>query len=172
LKLTVEIDGESYKLELRRNGTHSDYVLSGAEASSQVFASSGRASVAETRPGVYSVLLDERSFAVHLARGIDGLEVWVKGRRLPVSVSDARDRSKGHKPSASGPLELRTQMPGKIIRVLVTSGTRVHAGQELVVVEAMKMQNEVRSPKDGVVTKIFAIEGTTVGAGETLVMVE
>ena len=63
-------------------------------------------------------------------------------------------------------------MPGKVVRVLVAQGTEVEAGQGLVVVEAMKMQNEVKSPKRGVVQKMVATEGATVNAGEVLAIVE
>jgi biotin carboxyl carrier protein len=63
-------------------------------------------------------------------------------------------------------------MPGKIIKVLVTPGSAVTAGQGLLVVEAMKMQNEMKSPKDGVVARIQGYEGATVVAGETLVVIE
>jgi biotin carboxyl carrier protein len=63
-------------------------------------------------------------------------------------------------------------MPGKIIKLLVEVGTNVEAGQGLIVVEAMKMQNEVKAPKGGVVTKILTTADATVAAGETLIVVE
>ena len=63
-------------------------------------------------------------------------------------------------------------MPGKVIRVLVARNDHVSAGQGLVVVEAMKMQNELKAPRDGRVTTITAVEGATVGAGVTLVVLE
>ena len=63
-------------------------------------------------------------------------------------------------------------MPGKIVRVLVSEGDAVEAGQGVIVVEAMKMQNEVRSPKAGVVVKVAVAEGATVFAGEVLAIVE
>jgi biotin carboxyl carrier protein len=63
-------------------------------------------------------------------------------------------------------------MPGKVIKLLVEKGVNVQAGQGLIVVEAMKMQNEMKSPKDGMVSKINVAEGATVGAGQTLIVVE
>jgi biotin carboxyl carrier protein len=63
-------------------------------------------------------------------------------------------------------------MPGKVIKLLVESGSTVRAGQGLIVVEAMKMQNEMKSPKDGRVSKIHVEEGATVGAGQALIVVE
>jgi biotin carboxyl carrier protein len=62
-------------------------------------------------------------------------------------------------------------MPGKIVRVLVRAGDRVEAGQGLLVVEAMKMQNEIRSPKSGTIERVLAEEGQAVNAGEVLCVV-
>ena len=59
-------------------------------------------------------------------------------------------------------------MPGKVVRVLVAAGEPIEAGQGIAVVEAMKMQNEVRSPKTGSVERLFVAEGQTVNAGEVL----
>jgi biotin carboxyl carrier protein len=63
-------------------------------------------------------------------------------------------------------------MPGRVIRVLVSAGDEVEAGQGLVVVEAMKMQNEIRSPKKGKVERMLAREGQNVNAGEVLAWVD
>jgi biotin carboxyl carrier protein len=63
-------------------------------------------------------------------------------------------------------------MPGKIVRVLVPEKGEVEAGQGVIVVEAMKMQNELKSPKKGVVAKVLVSEGATVNAGEALVIIE
>ena len=63
-------------------------------------------------------------------------------------------------------------MPGKVVRVLVAVGAVVEKGQGLIVVEAMKMQNEMKSPKDGVVIVVKTSEGATVSAGEILVVIE
>jgi biotin carboxyl carrier protein len=63
-------------------------------------------------------------------------------------------------------------MPGKVVRVLIGDGQAVEAGQSILVVEAMKMQNEIKSPKKGTVRKIAATEGTNVNAGDVLAIVE
>jgi biotin carboxyl carrier protein len=63
-------------------------------------------------------------------------------------------------------------MPGKVVRVLVEAGQAVEAGQGLIVVEAMKMQNELKSPKSGTVAELRAANGSTVNAGDVLVVVE
>jgi biotin carboxyl carrier protein len=167
LRLSLELDSAPCTLELERNGSASNYVLRGA------IDSSGTASIVELMPGVFSVLLGSRSFDVRIASSGDPLEVWVGSQRHIVSLSDARDRpSRARKAGASGPIELRAQMPGKIIHLLVSPGAAVETGQGLIVVEAMKMQNEMKSPKDGIVSEIHAIEGATVAAGESLLVVE
>lgn len=167
MKLTADIDGEEFSLEFRSENGATEYVLSGASSKS------GQASITATMPGVYSVLLGNKSFTVALARRGSELEVWANGRRHTVALRDPRDRSgKAGRVSAAGPVEIRAQMPGKVIKVLVERGTKVEAGQGVIIVEAMKMQNEMKSPKDGVVSKIHVAEGGTVAAGEPLMVIE
>jgi biotin carboxyl carrier protein len=165
MKLLVEVDGKRCSLDLRVNGAHSNYTLEGAEEAS------GSASIAAITPGLYSVLLGERSFTVSVARTGENLEVWVAGRRYSMAVSDSRDRSVAAPANAAGPLEVRSQMPGKVVKLLVEVNAQVDAGQGLLVVEAMKMQNEIMSPKDGCVLKICVAEGATVANGEVLIVV-
>jgi biotin carboxyl carrier protein len=117
-----------------------------------------------------SVLLNGRSYRV--VRGT-GQEVLVNGRRLSMAVFDPRDLRPGlGAPRNHGRQEITASMPGKVIRVLVSPGDMVEEGQGLVVVEAMKMQNEMKSPKAGRVAEVRARPDATVGAGEILVVVE
>ncbi len=161
------MDGEDYSLDLAWNGANSEYSLHGVEHAS------GSASVIEVMPGVFSILVGQRSFNVHLVPNGQELEVWTRGERHRIAVADARDRSsKRNKITAAGPTEIRAQMPGKVVKLLVELGANVQAGQGVIVVEAMKMQNEMKSPKDGVVSSIKATEGATVLAGETLLVIE
>jgi biotin carboxyl carrier protein len=176
LKLRVKVDGEDYTLDLTRNSTASEYRLSVRQTGAGgqgIRNSSGTASIAEVMPGVFSVLLGHRSFTAYVVPNVKNLEVWTGGERHVLSITDARDRSsKNKKAHAAGPMELRAQMPGKVIKLLVQLGAAVQAGQGLIVVEAMKMQNEMKSLKDGIVSKIPAVEGATVAAGELLIVVE
>jgi biotin carboxyl carrier protein len=167
LKLNVEFDGEEFSLEFRRENGATEYILSGASTGS------GLASVLPTMPGVFSVLLGKRSFTVALARSGSELEVWAGGQRHTIVLRDPRDRAgKAGRVSAAGPVEIRAQMPGKVIKLLVEQGAAVSAGQGVIIVEAMKMQNEMKAPKAGTVQRIRATEGTTVAAGETLMVIE
>ena len=117
-----------------------------------------------------SVLLNGRSYRV--SRGA-GDEVWVNGRRLSMNVFDPRDLRPGKGTASNhGRQQIAASMPGKVIRVLVMAGDSVEEGQGLVVVEAMKMQNEMKSPKSGRVAEVRTRADATVGAGEVLVVVE
>lgn len=167
MKFRVEVDGEAYTLDLRHSGSECAYTLTGLSTAA------GSASVVEVMPGIFSVLLGCRSLTVNVVANHEDLEVWVGNERHNISLTDARDRApKGKKPAAIGPVEVRSQMPGKVIRLLVEPGQGVEAGQGVVVVEAMKMQNEMKSPKNGTVKKIHTAEGATVLAGEALVVIE
>ena len=116
------------------------------------------------------VLLNSRSYRVNKGAG---KEIWVNGRLFLMEVFDPRDLRPGEGATASqGRQEVAASMPGKVIRVLVAAGDAVEEGQGLVVVEAMKMQNEMKSPKAGRVVEIRARPDATVGAGEILVVVE
>jgi len=161
LKLHIEVDGESHVLDVRG----SEYLFDGVQ---------GSASLEQVRPGVFSVLLGTKSVTVNMAALGDALEVLSgDGVSHLMAVSDTRDRrGRADSGASKGPAVIRAQMPGKIIKLLVERGAHVEAGQGLIVVEAMKMQNEVKAPKAGVVGKIHVVEGATVAAGETLVVVE
>jgi biotin carboxyl carrier protein len=133
------------------------------------FGAERKALVEAIAPGVYSVLLDGRSYHARIENG----EVFVNGYRITVDVHDPRAWSRGASAGAGEGVQLITSpMPGKVVRVLVAPGDPVQAGQGLVVVEAMKMQNEMRAPRAGKALTVSAKEGATVNAGETLVTLE
>jgi biotin carboxyl carrier protein len=126
------------------------------------------ADIVEVEPGVWSVILDGRSFEVRPDRGA----LIVNGQRHEVEIDDPRVlRRRTAGVAAEGQQTLKASMPGKVVRVLVADGDDVAAGQGIVVVEAMKMQNEVRSPKDGRVISVRVSEGSAVGAGDVLAVV-
>jgi biotin carboxyl carrier protein len=121
-----------------------------------------------------SVLLNGRSYRVVTNGPREaGQEVWVNGRLLSMEVFDPRDLRAGPGAAANhGRQEIAASMPGKVIRVLVRPGEAVAEGQGLVVVEAMKMQNEMKSPKSGRVAEVRARPDATVIAGEVLAVIE
>jgi biotin carboxyl carrier protein len=124
-------------------------------------------------PGVYSILIEGRSFEVRIEPAADGMLVHTSQREFRLDVLDPRSwrRSRAGKVELDGRQEIVASMPGKIVRLLVETGQGVEAGQGLMVVEAMKMQNEVSAPKSGIVEQILVKEGQPVGAGEVLAII-
>jgi acetyl/propionyl-CoA carboxylase alpha subunit len=122
--------------------------------------------------GTYSILIGGRSVEVTFEDNAGGLLLRTGGREFQVEVIDPRAwrGGRGGGIELEGRQQLVAPMPGKIVRVLVAKGQQVENGQGLLVIEAMKMQNEVRSPKSGTVEKV-AKEGQTVNAGEILAVV-
>ena len=117
-----------------------------------------------------SVLLNGRSYRVSHGAG---QQVTVSGRLFSMEVFDPRDLRPARGTAANhGRQEIAASMPGKVIRILVAPGDAVEEGQGLIVVEAMKMQNEMKSPQAGRVAEVRAQPDATVGAGEILVVVE
>jgi biotin carboxyl carrier protein len=130
------------------------------------------ADIKEISRGIYSILIGGRSLEAHVEARGQTLRITSGTREFVASVTDPRRYRKG---AGSIPAEGRQQvtasMPGKVIRVLVKAGDTVKAGQGIVVVEAMKMQNEVKSPKAGTIEKLLVTEGQPVNAGDALAVV-
>jgi acetyl/propionyl-CoA carboxylase alpha subunit len=126
-------------------------------------------SVEPLAPGTYSVLIGGRSYEVIASGG----SIRVNGRVFSIEVFDPRGL-RGRKSGAAGEgrQNVAAMMPGKVIRVLVAQGDTVEAGQGLIVVEAMKMQNEMKSPKSGRIAEVKTKPGAAVAAGEVLIVVE
>jgi biotin carboxyl carrier protein len=123
----------------------------------------------------YSLIVDNRSFEIEVDNTDDEYRVLVDGRSYRIDLVDERRMRVG---GAQAGLELQGRqkvsvpMPGKVIAVLVAEGDPVERGQGLVIVEAMKMENEVRSPISGEVKEIKIKPGDTVEGGAVLVIVE
>jgi biotin carboxyl carrier protein len=162
MRLTVSVNGSSHELEIEPAESGWRCLLDGRGIPVDV------AQVAADR---LSILLNGRSYDV--IRGSDGT-ITVGEHRYLVTATDPRSWRSRHQSAAGalGPQKLTSSMPGKVVRVLAVSGSKVVAGQGLVVIEAMKMQNEVRSPRDGTVSTILVREGSNVNAGQVLAIVE
>lgn len=129
--------------------------------------------VTQVQPGVYSVLLNGKTFQVRVVRFQDGMRLEVDGQRFTAEVLDPRNTSR-RSPTVlgTGRQNVNALMPGKVIRVLVREGDVVEPGIGLVVVEAMKMQNEMKATRPGRVAEVRVRDGDTVAAGEALVVLE
>jgi biotin carboxyl carrier protein len=130
------------------------------------------ADVVEVAPGIYSILLGAESFEVRVEERGAGLVVHAGGNYWTAEVADPRRwRRRGGTLEVEGRQQVVAPMPGKVVRVLAKAGDAVEAGQGLLVVEAMKMQNEIRSPKKGTVERLLVAEGQAVNAGDILLTV-
>ena len=121
-----------------------------------------------------SLIVNGDAFEARIEGAEDGLKVLINGKVFECSVRDprslrSRKRAGQHE---SGEHKLTASMPGKVVRVLAHAGEAVVAGQGIVVIEAMKMQNEVRTPKAGIVKSMIVREGASVNAGEVLAVLE
>jgi biotin carboxyl carrier protein len=124
--------------------------------------------IVEVEPGVYSVILDGASYEVRVGDS----EIVIDGHRYPFELDDPRQwKRPGSGAGVQGRAAIVAPMPGKIVRVLVAEGDSVEQGQGILVVEAMKMQNELKAPRAGRVTSIAVKAGDGVIAGAVLATV-
>ena len=170
MKLTAEIDGGKRAIDLRREGARvvaeidgRRYEVEAREPEAGVYLLISDHHVYECRVGAPASPQESQAFNVHV--GNHTYQVFLTDpKRLAGAQSFGTQ--------ASGRAKVVAAIPGKVVRVLVEPGARVAEGEGLVVVEAMKMQNEIKSPKAGTIDELHALAGATVRAGDVLVIVE
>lgn len=129
--------------------------------------------IREVEPGVFWFNSDGQSIEVTVVANRDGYEVRVGNRRVDLELLDGRSAlRRSNQPNHDGIAELLAPMPGKVVKILVEEGDSVEANQALLVIEAMKMQNEMRSPKAGTIGALGVREGVIVNAGDLLLSVD
>ena len=161
MKLELRVGDRARNLEVERHGAQFQFRVDGRVVA---------ADVRQIQPEVYSVLIDGQAFEARIECGASGLRVQIDGREFLIAIADPRQwrRDRNQIAAAEGHQQIVSSMPGKVVRVMVRVGDAVEAGQGLLVVEAMKMQNEIKSPKAGKIERIAVQEGQTVNAGEVL----
>lgn len=162
MKLSAQLGEKQYGIEIKREG---DRVFADVDGRHYELESS------EPETGVYLFKHQNRVYEIYVSP--DGL-VNLGNHQFDVRVSDPKRlrHTGGDADHGDGTAEIKTAMPGKIVRILVADGDAVEKGVGLIVVEAMKMQNEMKSPKSGTVKEIRFAEGDTVNAGDILVVIE
>ena len=147
-RVAAEIGGHVYDLEVRQPSPDSYLFFHGAH--------------------VYECRVNERATEKEV------FDVDIRGRAFAVTIVDPKRLRSGQNSDRHhhGVAEIRAQMPGKVVRVQIEAGASVEKGMGLIVVEAMKMQNEMKSPREGVVVSINVKAGDTVNAGDVLAVVE
>ncbi len=166
MKYEVLIDGNLHQIELERADKGYQCLVDG-----EPFA----LNVVMTARDVLSIIHEGRHYEAKREYSLLGeTHIIVGSERFRAEVRDPRSlRSRRAAAGAeAGPAKIIAPMPGKIVRLLVAEGEEVEAGQGLVVVEAMKMQNEIKATKKGKVTKIAVKEASAVNAGDLLAIVE
>lgn len=161
MKLDLKIDSAAEQIEILAPAPACRFRLGGGPET--------LADVEMAEAGVYSILIGGRSYEARVEETPAALVVIIDGRRFEIEARDPRRfQRKGAGGAADGVQTVAAPMPGKVVRVLAAAGDDVAAGQGLLVVEAMKMQNEMKSPRAGKVLSLAAREGATVAAGEIL----
>jgi biotin carboxyl carrier protein len=165
MKIELEIDGQMIEGE---------FTLADGAAQLSFGGATREAQVSEPEPGMFTIIINDRVYRCALEESPCGaVEVVVNGKRIPVAARDKKHlRGQAGAAAASGQVKLLAPMPGKVVRLLLNAGDEVAARQGVLVVEAMKMQNEVQSPKAGKIAEIKVSEGQTVNAGDVLAVIE
>jgi biotin carboxyl carrier protein len=159
----VTIDGKNYRLELNRAEDRWCCRLDGRELDVDAVLA---------RPDVLSLRIGNRAYEIKSERVASDWHLWVGSARFAAEVRDPRSlRGRASKRDDRGAKKIVAPMPGKIVRLLVREGDEVALGAGLVVMEAMKMQNEIKSPKKGTVQNLVS-EGAAVNPGDVIAIVE
>jgi biotin carboxyl carrier protein len=166
MRLVATLDGAEHQLEVEELTAHALRIKLGERLFDL--------DIHRVGPSSYSILVDNRSFDFEVVREGEELLVASRGGATRVTLVDAarKSRQTGARPQAAGKASLKAMMPGRVVNVLVNVGDEVAAHQGLLVVEAMKMENELKAPKAGKVVEIKVKPGQTVEKGELLLVVE
>lgn len=171
MKLKAQILGQEHQVSLSREDGKVDVTVDDRRYDLQV---------RELVRGEYLLTDGSKVYKCRVSGSGDSLsadnsfEVVLRGRSYEVALLDPKrlrsaTTAGGHH---TGAAEIVSPMPGKIVKILVKPGAEIEAGAGVIVVEAMKMQNEMKAPKAGTVVSIEVAEGATVNAGDVLAVIE
>lgn len=165
MKYIAEVSGEQYEVEILSQTRIS--------VNGEIFEVDFRSPAGQP---VFSLLVSGRSFEAYVSPNDDAWQVLLYGDLYDVTVEDERERrlrvANDSQVSDSGAFQLKAPMPGLVVDIPVAEGQEVAQGDVLVILESMKMQNELRSPKDGVVSGITVNNGDNVEQKQLILSVE
>ncbi len=170
MKIDARYRDQNYRIRIERKQERVEITITEPGGDERTFP----VVLAARGPGRLTLEIEGRQEQILLAERGEETLVWCDRRTYPVTIVPPRygfSRT-GGSPEASGKASLKALMPGKVIAVLAREGADVEAGQGLVVIEAMKMQNELKSPRAGRVSHCGVEEGGTVQAGHVLFVIE
>jgi acetyl/propionyl-CoA carboxylase alpha subunit len=164
MRYEVEIHGRRINIDLEERGGHVQ-----ARVGERLY----DLEVVSPEDGVYTLLAGDRVYEAGVwTIEPNSLRVKIGGRLFSTRIIDRKHRRTTIEHNVEGRQNLVAPMPGKVVRVLLAPGDEVTLGQGVVVVEAMKMQNEIKSPKAGHIVEVRVVEGATVNANQVLAVVE
>lgn len=164
MKIEIQLRGVKKSVEIKSNEGKLQFLIDGRPL---------LADAVQIAERTYSILLDGQSFEARVESRGPYLAVNVNGHEFIGEIRDPRRRLHGRTGTVEteGKQQVVAPMPGKIVRVLAGAGQAIESNKGLVVIEAMKMQNEVRSPKSGVVERMLVVEGQAVSSGDVLAVI-
>jgi|SRR5579885_2484470 len=168
MKYDVEIKGEHHSVEIKSFKDGSLVALvNGRELNCEIV---------QPEPNTYLLITNTPERSVYEIRTENQSEgetnLRIMGALVSARVIDPKHRSRTSDHGASGRQQIVSPMPGKVVRLMVSVGDEVKLGQGVIVIEAMKMQNELKSPKDGHVIDVAVSDGQTVTASQVLITIE
>jgi biotin carboxyl carrier protein len=165
MDMIVQIDGNEYRLKLKRTGGGWECLLNGREIAFETVL---------VRRDLLSLRIDGRVHEIRRETTSTGTQLSVDQTRYVAEWRDPRSLAGRTRSAADdlSPTKLTAPMPGKVIRILLRERAEVEPGQGILVMEAMKMQNEIKSPRKGTIQKILVAEGANVNGGDVLAIVE
>jgi acetyl/propionyl-CoA carboxylase alpha subunit len=163
MRFEASVGGRVLRLEVRGPGPRYAVTLDGRTLD---------VDVKETSKGFLSLIVDGASHEAGLLPREGGCSVLLQGRVLDVLLEEGGAASVAPRRAAGGAARVTAPMPGRLVKVLVEVGQEVIEGQGLVVMEAMKMENELRAPRAGRVKELPALERQAVESGALLVVLE
>ena len=127
-------------------------------------------SASNISPNEFSILIDRKNIKTYVAESDENIYVHIGGKTIKLGKAQSSTRGFGGAGGEFGAKdEISTPMPGKVVKILVNEGDRVEAGQSLVIVESMKMENEIKSPTAGEIISVNFANGDLVEPGQTII---
>jgi biotin carboxyl carrier protein len=165
LILEIEISGKTHRVNLSRKDGSFQMLIDGEEIEG--------VDASFPEPGLIQFLFGGNSYEFRVSEHEGELTLDRNGNKRSVQVRDPRALRSRRAGAAgeAGPKKITAPMPGKVVRVIAPEGAEVEAGAGVIVIEAMKMQNELKSPKTGRVQRIAVAEGATVNPGDILAVI-
>ena len=165
MKYLTTVEGRTFEIEINTEG---EIVIDGQPVVVDFHPVAGQP--------VYSLLVNGRSYEAYVHPDDEGLQVLLRGRLYPVTVEDERTKrlreSSAGQPVTKGEIHVKAPMPGLVVATLVEPGRVVEKGDLLIILESMKMQNELKSPRGGTISRVRVKAGDSVEQNQVLMTLD